>query len=706
MDKRIAGDRKAIITALILSSLAIIIQTLFLIDEYLGGGVDLTSKKNPFISQIYALPLHAHLPLLFFLFILFAVYALYSGIVYYFVLFLQRFWVKNTGSIILTLRCWIISYTACWVLNCYLYPNSFFSWSFFNPASIWPLFGHLAVYTSIAVLAIFIVGAMIIVAQRMAHHPLPLILVFIILVSIWAGLTYHRHRIHRIVTNNATSTKPNVIIIYYCSFKTDALMQLPNFQAFAEKSVWFKNVFSPVARSEPSTYAFLSGLYPATSHEIENLNWNDPQITYHNLLPEAFNQAGYQTLFITNNAAFRRLDSKLNWGFQNIVTPKSYGTSFYAAILAKLNDYPITNLLFEFMIDEFLFPENYYNNDDIVHYFPERFLRVIEGGLSQHLNHKPLFLMINDESLHFPYMTAVSLPLSYDARYKLLSKITDDQFAQYLSLLNQYHLLDHAILILSADHGESHNEDPNTVKLVASLEKVPMEHQLLLKTKMHGNLMTVGHGAFALDKGQYHVPLVFHFYGVDSAIAMPQTHHSLYSTVDVAPTLRDFFHFSTQKTDGFSLLPIMMGQSIKDDHLVYVNSGAYVTLPSNPQQVKETALDMMPFYDLNKAGGIGLKVSFLKQLAETMQIGVYWKDFELVYFPVLSDDKIKINSIAFFAIMNDQSFDIEIVPETKMQEWAMKPDEAVLRRLKMTPEELRFMVAHVLEYRKKMVGES
>ncbi|EKD77297.1 MAG: hypothetical protein ACD_42C00396G0012 [uncultured bacterium] len=695
--------RKAWVTCYLLSCIALVVHGLFLIDRYVGG-IGLFEKDNVFNHQLLHMHFSAQWPLIQFFLVIIGTYFFFAWMIYYFVLLLRRWGVEKTGSIILSIRCWMITYLAVLILNSYLFPNSQFAFSFFSVFSEWPNLTRAAFYLSLLIMTSVWLGFLITATHKLMRHR---ILFFIVLFIIAAFFGYRLLIFHYDDNSNPARSdyenkKPNIIIIYYCSFKANFLSSYPNFKAFADHSIWFKNATSPVARSGPGLFAMLSGLYPATSHFFDNLNWKDRRIPYQNSIAYHLQQDGYQTIFIANSSTFRRIDKKLTWGFQDIITPP---THVYTLMLSKIDDVPLTNLLFELSLEKILFPSSYNNADDVAHYLPNNFLDEIDHVLTHRLERKPLFLMINDEIMHFPYLMARMPQLPEANKYNAIMGVADQQFKQYLQLLNEHHLLKNAIVILAADHGETEKTDPHVAPTVAKIRKQSAAHHALLRSKLIGGEIVIGHGGNAMDKEQFHVPVIFHFYGNNQNIPSPQKINTLISTVDIKPTLLQLLHLSNGDTDGESLIPLMSGK--KTEHkVVYATTSLGIALPGNPAELKTLARILKTFTDVGADGTPGYQLNFISQVKRRISVGAYWKNFRMIYWPAAEDQMTHQFTPALFCIMNGDNFTLYLMTETEMQPFLKNPDPAKLKALGMTAADVNYLYTHVMNYRKKILASA
>ena len=219
--------------------------------------------------------------------------------------------------------------------------------------------------------------------------------------------------------------------------------------------------------------------------------------------------------------------------------------------------------------------------------------------------------------------------------------------------------------------------------------------------KQNGSDLVIGHGANVLDKEQYHVPLIFHFYGNAENIKMPQTHTTLNSTVDIAPTLVDFLQFKNDPVDGVSLIPAMKGESLPA-RAVYLNTGLFINLPGSWGEVKKLAESMKNNYAINSNGAFGLTLDAIKNAKKTISVGAYWKNFRLVYYPKTESEKLTLP--ALFILMNGSDFHLIIFNHQQMQIFLDNPNTEKLQSLDISAPELRSLYQQLMDYREKLIS--
>ncbi len=691
------------ITSYSLSAFTLMTHFLLLFNAYIVG-TGMLGDSDLFTRQFFQMHFSVYWPLFQFLLIAVIAYALFAGMIGYCVLLLRQWGIQKIKPMNLTIRCWILMYCVVIIINSDLFPNSLFAsggWLSSQPSG----FSLDGLHACVLIFCATLLVAGVIAVQKLMRHKIIFGLLLLIIVGFVSHILYVFYKVpdSETVRLGYHNKRPNVIIIYYCSFMARYLENYPHFKSFAEHSVWFRNVVSPTARTAPGTFEFLSGLYPTHSHFFDNLNWRDSRIPYHQSIANTLQKTGYQTIFMTNINEFRRLDSKLNWGFEEVISPP---TNIIELLLNKFNDLPLTNLLFCFpTVDKYLFPLNYANASDNVHYMLSTYLSAFKNVLNHQLTRKPVFLVLNDESLHFPYVTANIVHRLYSTnnrleRYKVLMGLVDQQFSRYLAALKKHHLLNNAIVILAADHGESPGLNSEIQKVVRGIAKNSTDDQLILRKKMKDADVVYGHGADVMLKEQYHVPLIFHFYGNNEAIKMPQINHALNSSVDFAPTLLQLLNMPMQAFDGQSLVPEMQGKTEKPV-IIYLNASSFVDLPKDTKELKQLVNEQKSNYRVLPDGSFGMSLKYLTELKKQFPLSVCWKNFGMGYYPP-TEENHKIVPALFF-LMNEKNDTVDLFTQTELNQFLKHPDEKKLKALDMNVRNVQYLLTHLMQYCAKVL---
>jgi hypothetical protein len=348
--------------------------------------------------------------------------------------------------------------------------------------------------------------------------------------------------------------RPNIILIGIDAFRPELLTQpdaaanYPNLSQFVHGSTHFSNAITPLARTFPAWMALLSGKHPHTTGATINLL---PRSAFDvgATLPAVLSQHGYETVYATDEVRFANIDT--TYGFTRTVTPPIGASDF---LIGFIGDSPLANLLVNTAVGRWLFPHLHANRAAAHLYDPDVFVDSLAKRLPRA---KPLHLAVHLTLPHWPYIWRDSPPVPGGGRaaqphqYLLATQRVDQQFGELLQRLEANGALDHAIVVLFSDHGESFGRPSET---------------LLRGTTGLGYIDelagSVGHGTSVLSPHQFRVALAFRGYGKAASVLAPRGALAAPVTLeDVTPTLLELAAVANDEPrDGHSLVPLLTGR--------------------------------------------------------------------------------------------------------------------------------------------------
>ncbi|OGT31943.1 MAG: hypothetical protein A3E87_00090 [Gammaproteobacteria bacterium RIFCSPHIGHO2_12_FULL_35_23] len=365
-----------------------------------------------------------------------------------------------------------------------------------------------------------------------------------------------------------SSALPNVIIIGVDSLRVDYTdfggyqgdqLITPNLDKFLQSATIFNQAYTALARTFPSWTAILTGAYPIHNGARSNLAYQVPlqlQDTLGNLLQ----QAGYTTIYATDDRRFSNISHR--YGFNKLIGPKEGANDF---VLGAVNDLPLSNLILNTRLGQYLFPYSYGNRAAFANYKPEAFNAMVERKLLRLPKNKPVFLAIHFCLPHWPYTwadqvyTTSMLPVGL---YTKSVERADQQVASFIAFLQVNHFLDHAIVIVISDHGESllkphdriidkggYVEGPHSMKNVFTLLDANSIRGFAFDT-------SYGHGTDVLSLSQYHTVLAFRTFGMNPENVAGHVKATV-SMIDIKPTILTLLHLPAPGSDGISLTPFI-----------------------------------------------------------------------------------------------------------------------------------------------------
>jgi len=399
------------------------------------------------------------------------------------------------------------------------------------------------------------------------------------------------------------ATRPHVILLGIDSMRCDLSQSAtrpaltPNLDRFLAASTRFDDAMTPLARTFPSWMSILTGKHPHTTGAVVNLLHAD-QMQLGDTLPAAMRRAGYRTVFGIDEVRFANVDE--SYGFDQTITPRMGAGDF---LLGMLNDAPLSNLVANTWLGQWLFPFSHANRAASTLYDPDTYVERLDRELE--FDH-PTFLALHLTLAHWPYTWAdasnadVSRSENWTAaHYWPAVQRVDRQFADVLAMLESKGALRNAIVVLLSDHGEAIGLPGDSPWAMTGPEADPYAWKYM-----------TGHGTSVLSPHQYRVLLALRGFGpakdllpAPGAIAAPT------SLEDVAPTLDAWLNLRMRDPfDGRSLLPLLHAdESATAD---FTGRIRFTETEFNPRgflpgqrQTGSAFVDALRFYELDADSG-------------------------------------------------------------------------------------------------------
>jgi arylsulfatase A-like enzyme/Tfp pilus assembly protein PilF len=307
--------------------------------------------------------------------------------------------------------------------------------------------------------------------------------------------------------------KPNLLIITVDTLRADHLgfyghknIKTPNIDRLAKAGVLFSQAFSHVPLTLPSHCSLFTGTLPVY-HGVRNNGYRLP--SFNATLAEIMKKNGYRTAAFIG--AFP-LDSRfgLNRGFD--------------------------------VYNDFYGSKNIVRDLTFVERKAEEVNEKALAWISANKN-KPFFVWIHYFDPHAPYEPPPPFDQEYVGReYDGEIAYTDQTIGKLLEGIDQTHLADHTLIILTSDHGEGLGE--------------------------HGEST---HGIFVYDS-TLKVPLLFYNLKI---FPKPRIIDSLIGLIDVMPTILDVMEIKLDSAlPGHSFRKEMFGSSPSASNYSYIESVA------------------------------------------------------------------------------------------------------------------------------------
>ncbi len=358
------------------------------------------------------------------------------------------------------------------------------------------------------------------------------------------------------------SSNPNILLISIDTLRADHLScygeikrkTSPNIDRISQSGYIFSKAYSPTTWTLPGHASMMTGLFPSSHKADRNLQQTlsrpvDPLSPSTLTLAEILREKGYLTAGIISNPFVSR-----SFGMDQ-------GFEFYDDQVDLFEDVRYLSLKDEAMLFKLfeilkIIDTNDYDGERRVVEVNEKAFRWLKDNKDRK---EPFFLFLHYNEPHYKYeppspynknSSGRELPYFDDivrlnkgeftltsSSLKDLLDLYDGEISyldHYLGLLfdklEDWHLLDNTILIITSDHGESFNE-----------------HEVW----QHGN---------SLYEEQIRVPFIIRYPELKSDVRV--VNKDIVQTVDLMPTVLDLLNIpAPENIQGRSLVPILKGET-------------------------------------------------------------------------------------------------------------------------------------------------
>lgn len=435
--------------------------------------------------------------------------------------------------------------------------------------------------------------------------------------------------------------KPNIIIIGVDSLRPDFLgffgapLETPFFNSFLTRATVFSNTFTPLARTFPSWVGIFSGVYPKESGIRFNLAAQSPNSGV-SLLPLLLRQHGYKTIYATDETRFSNIDKR--FGFDEVISPPIGLNDF---LVGSFNDFPLSNLVVNTWAGHWLFPHSYGSRPVYATYDPDSFLNLLKPYLSQQ-RRQPLFMAIHFCLPHAPYIWS-----SYRgdpgknvvSSYKASILRVDQQLANFMAMLADYHVLDHALVVLLSDHGEALELSGDRITSLrgyvsgksAKSKKVPRFYPPSAEEEAVDQ--SAGHGTDVLGFPQYRSLLAFKLFGLKGQKIKKISDPTL--LLDIKPTILSFLGIP-DRNSGQSLHEVILGKAPRPiPRRIFLESDfSPEAVRSVHPEMRNLILEGVELFKIDpRTTRIYVRDSMGKLIISSKQYAVVEKDWVLALYP-------------------------------------------------------------------------
>ena len=433
--------------------------------------------------------------------------------------------------------------------------------------------------------------------------------------------------------------KPNIILIGIDSLRPDFIgyfggkTQTPFFNTFLNKATVFGEAVTPLARTFPSWTGILTGRYPKEMNVRSNLAQQN-NLSLEDTLPAILRRHGYQTIFATDETRFSNIDK--HFGFDQVLTPPMGLNDF---LLGTFNDFPLSNLIVNTKVGQWLFPYSFGNRPVYFTYHPNSFLELLHPAI-MNANH-PLFMAVHFCLPHNPYLWAGLRGSDFDPRTRYAESITavDEQIKQLFFMLSKAHILDNAIVVLLSDHGEALELPGDRVTEERFFighqngKKLPRFYPPSLDDEAVNQ--SAGHGTDVLGLPQYHTLLAFKAYG----IAKPFVNQKIMGTVsmlDIKPTILQLLHIKGEGVSGLSLVKKLTSNHHHqtERHIFLESDFSPAAIRTVYPDTRKVVLEGIELFEVDSTNArLTVKEKMAKMIVHSKQYADIYGDWMLALYP-------------------------------------------------------------------------
>lgn len=547
---------------------------------------------------------------------------------------------SEKNKVIVGIGLWFVALFAILVLNRIYFPNSKFSSVMFNSVHIETAKILLAILSlillSAALLASFGLGMLVIRQVKNKFVLWVTAFISIFLVFVCSKVFSHSKEI-----DGATTEKPNVIIIGIDSVRPDFLgffgyaKKTPHIDGFLNHATVFSDSLTPLARTYPSWVSILTGIYPKLNSIRTNLA-DQSRLDVSETLPAILREEGYQTFFATDETRFSNIDQR--YGFDKVITPP---IGFNDFLVGTINDFPMSNLLINTAVGRYLFPYSYGNRAVFATYDPNSFLKLLQPTLSTPRT-KPALFIVHFCLPHFPYAWS-ALPVKRVTLHHYQSALirADKQFHDFMVMLQQNKWLEHSVVVLLSDHGETVEipgdriTDPDLFVPSKQQKKGIIPHFYPPSSANEKVNMSGGHGTDVLGLPQYHTVLAFRTFGFkpNQIKIVP----GLVSVMDVKPTLLHFLNLPVGRSSGNSLQDYILGDknvvNIKQDFFTESDFSPEAVRTVHPEE-RKVLFEGIDYFRIDpKSTRIVVRDNMMQMILSSKQYADYYDGWVLALYP-------------------------------------------------------------------------
>ncbi len=464
---------------------------------------------------------------------------------------------------------------------------------------------------------------------------------FTILISIFFTTTFCFLQ-KPVILDYATVEKPNIIFIGIDALRPDFLgffgnsqNTTPHLDDFFENATVFSESLSPIARTFPAWMSILTGEYPkinAIRTDLMDKKDFNNEITLSSILQKN----GYETIFATDDSRFSNINKHL--GFDKIVAP-SIGLNNF--LIGTMNDFPLSNLLVNTYVGSFLLPYSHANRAAFTTYNPNTFIQDINRILEKPRS-SPLFLAVHFCLPHFPYVWADTLwkKNTFLHYYSAVQRV-DQQFYDFLNMLEKNQMLKHSIVVILSDHGEALRLPGDRI----TEQDLFLSHEKNNHNPPHfypGDQLekinqSSGHGTDVLSMSQYHTVLAFRYFGLKGQ--RENVVPGRVSLLDIKPTILQVLGIKHKQNtaNGRSLIDYIAGNRASvtsNEHFFIESDFSPDSVRTAHPETRKVIFEGLEYFQINpQTTHVSVKPSMLRNIISSKQYADFYGHWVLALYP-------------------------------------------------------------------------
>lgn len=240
---------------------------------------------------------------------------------------------------------------------------------------------------------------------------------------------------------------------------------------------------------------------------------------------------------------------------------------------------------------------------------------------------------------HFPYFWGSQLAdKNVLLNYQAAVQKNDELLNELLTYLKQIHLLDHSVVVLLSDHGETielHGDRATNAELFHPGQNKEIPHFYPVSSEKETIDQSAGHGGDVLALPQNHSLLAFRFYGVNENAH--QEISEMISLLDIKPTLLDWIHIKDNSSDGFSLKDKIIGQHpqpISARHIFIESDFSPEAVYSVHPEMRKVLFEGIDYFQIDP---ITTRITVKKNMEEVInsskQVADFYGEWILALYP-------------------------------------------------------------------------